>query len=336
MRMTVFGAGAVGGNVAARLAAAGHAIAVVARGEALAVMRRDGITLRAGTETIRAPVEATDDPRTLGVQDAVIVTVKATDPAGLAAGLAPLVGPETDVVFAQNGIPWWYATGLAPGTPVPPDLAFLDPDGDLQRLVAPERIIGGVIYSSNEMTAPGVVVNETPDRNRLLLGRADDSRDAGLDALRAALEPAGIQAPPVDDIRQAIWGKLIVNMSLSVLCLLTGRKATIVGEDPRLAAVCLGAAEEGLAIAAAHGIDVSALEPQAFIRNAPDHLPSIRQDFDRGRTLELDALVLAPQAFARAAGLATPHLDTIAALAVRMGLDHGVYAGPPSPADADP
>jgi len=334
MRLTVFGAGAVGGNIAARLAAAGNPIAVVARGEAVSAMRRNGITLHAGSEAIRAPVSATDDPHDLGVQDVVIVTVKATDPAGLAAGLGPLVGPATDVVFAQNGIPWWYATGLPPERPAPPDLAFLDPDGSLQRLVAPERIIGGVIYSSNEMTAPGVVVNETPARNRLLLGRADDGRDTKLDGLRGVLEQAGIEAPSVGDIRQAIWGKLIVNMSLSVLCLLTGCKATIVREDQRLAEVCLGAAAEGLAIATAHGIDVSALDPQAFIRNPPDHLPSIRQDFERGRALELDALVLAPQAFARAAGVPTPQLDTIAALAVRLGLDHGLYTGVSPAADA--
>jgi len=336
MRLTVFGAGAVGGHIAARLAAAGNSIAVVARGDSVAAMRRNGITLQAGSETIRAPVSATDDPRDLGVQDAVIVTVRATDPAGLAAGLTPLVGPKTDVVFAQNGIPWWYATGLPPERPAPPDLAFLDPDGSLQRLVPPERIIGGVIYSSNEMTAPGVVVNETPARNRLLLGRADDRRDTSLDALRGVLGQAGIEAPPVGDIRQAIWGKLIVNMSLSVQCLLTGRKATIVSEDRRLAEVCLAAAAEGLAIATAHGIDVSTLDPQVFIRNPPDHLPSIRQDFDRGRALELDVLVLAPQAFARAADLPTPHFDTIAALAVRLGLDHGLYTGVASAANARP
>lgn len=325
MRVTVFGAGAVGGNIAARLAAAGNPVSVVARGESLATMRREGITLHAGSDTIRARVDASDDPRDLGAQELVIVTAKATDPERLAASLAPLVGPDTDVVFAQNGIPWWYGVGLSPGRPAPPDLGFLDPGGNLERLIKLEHIIGGVIYSSNEVTAPGVVVNETPERNTLRLGRADDRADEHLDALRAMLEHAGINAPRVDDIRQAIWGKLVVNMSLSVLCLLTGRKATVVREDQRLADVFLAIATEGLAIAAAHGIDTQALDPRAFLVNPPDHLPSIRQDFDRGRALELDALVLAPQAFGRAAGIETPHLDTIAALAVRMGTDHGLY-----------
>jgi 2-dehydropantoate 2-reductase len=325
MRVTVFGAGAVGGNIAARLAAAGDPVSVVARGESLAAMRRDGITLHAGPETIRARVDASDDPRDLGVQDLVIVTAKATDPERLAASLAPLVGPDTDVVFAQNGIPWWYGVELSPGRPVPPDLGFLDPGGELERLVSPEHIIGGVIYSSNEVTAPGMVVNQTPERNTLCLGRAGDRADERLDTLRAMLEHVGINAPRVDDIRQAIWGKLVVNMSLSVLCLLTGRKATVVREDERLADVFLAIAAEGLAIAAAHGIDTQSLDPRAFLVNPPDHLPSIRQDFDRGRALELDALVLAPQAFGRSAGIVTPHLDTIAALAVRMGIDHGLY-----------
>jgi 2-dehydropantoate 2-reductase len=325
MRVTVFGAGAVGGNIAARLAASGQQISVIARGKTLTAMRRDGVTVHAGSDTIRAQVHASDDPRDFGVQDVVIVTVKATDPAHLAASLAPLVGTGTDVVFAQNGIPWWYSLGISPERPAPPDLGFLDPDGALQRLVETGQIIGGVIYSSNEVTAPGVVVNETPDRNSLRLGRADDRADERLDALRAMLERAGISAPRTDDIRQAIWGKLVVNMSLSVLCLLTGRKATVVREDERLAEIFLAIAAEGLAIAAAHGIDTRALDPRAFLVNPPDHLPSIRQDFDRGRALELDALVLAPQAFGHSAGIVTPHLDTIAALAVRMGKDHGLY-----------
>ncbi|MDH3715052.1 MAG: 2-dehydropantoate 2-reductase [Gammaproteobacteria bacterium] len=325
MRVNVFGAGAVGGNIAARLAAAGNPISVVARGESLAAMRRDGILVHAGSNTIHAEVEASDDPRDLGAQDVVIVTVKATSPARLAASLAPLVGPDTDVVFAQNGIPWWYRMGLSAGRPAPPELGFLDPGGELERLIAAEHIIGGVIYSSNEVTAPGVVVNETPGRNILHLGRADDRSDERLDALRAMLERAGINAPRIDDIRQAIWGKLVVNMSLSVLCLLTGRKATVVREDERLADVFLAIAAEALGIAAAHGIDTRGLDPRSFLVNPPDHLPSIRQDYDRGRALELDALVLAPQAFGRAAGIETPHLDTIAALAVRMGTDHGLY-----------
>jgi 2-dehydropantoate 2-reductase len=325
MRIAVFGAGAVGGHIAARLGAAGHPVSIIARGESVAAIRRDGITVRAGTETFRAHVVASDDPRGLGVQDLVVVTVKATAPGVLANGLAPLVGPKTEVVFAQNGIPWWYGLGIPPSLPPPPDLAFLDPEGALTRMLAVPQICGAVIHSSNEVVAPGVIVNDTPQHNVLYLGRADDGRSGRLDELRRMLEGAGFSAPPVERIRQAVWGKLIVNMSLSILCLLTGRKATVVREDARLGAIFLATAGEGIATARAHGIDANILDPRAILRNPPDHTPSIRQDYDRRRDLEIDALLLAPQAFARAAGVDTPHLDTIAALAARIGADRGLY-----------
>jgi 2-dehydropantoate 2-reductase len=325
MRIAIFGLGAVGGHFAARLANAGYDVSVVARGATLEAVRRDGLTLRSGEATITVHPAASDKPGELGPQDYVIATVKTTDPQGLAAGLAPMLGAETAVVFAQNGIPWWYGQGIAADRPRPPALERLDPDGALARTVAAERVIGAVINSSNEVAAPGVVVNNSPKSNALLLGEADDRASARVEALRTALQTAGVDSPPVPDIRQAIWRKLMVNMSASILCLLCGHKATFVRDDPRIAELYLRIAREGLAIAAAHGIDLSAWNPEAFLKNPPDHLPSIRQDYDRGRALELDSILLAPQAFARAASLDTPCLDAIAALAVRQGLDAGVY-----------
>lgn len=326
MRICVFGLGAVGGHFAARLAAAGHEVSAVARGPVLAALKRDGVTLKSGGETVRARLAgASDRPADLGPQDVVLSTLKANALPALAEGAAPLLGPQTLVVFAQNGVPWWYGQGLAPGRPRPPDLARLDPGGALARAVGPERVVGGVIHSSNEMVAPGVVANDSPGRNSLFLGRPDDGADPGLDALRAALTEAGVASPPVADIRQAIWRKLVVNMTCSILCLITGRKATVVRDDARIGRLFLRLAAEAMAVAKAHGIDLSDFEPEAFRRNPPDHLPSIRQDYDRSRPLELDALVAVPNAFARAAGLDTPSLDAIAALALRMGADKGLY-----------
>lgn len=328
LRICVFGLGAVGGHVAARLAAAGHEVSAVARGPVLEALKRDGLTLKSGAETVRARLAAASDrPADLGPQDAVISTLKANALPALAAGIAPLLGPETRVVFAQNGIPWWYAQGLAPGRPRPPDLSRLDPGGALARAVEPRRIVGGVIHSSNEMVAPGVVVNDSPGRNSLLLGRPDDRADPAVDALRAALAEAGIASPPIADIRQAIWRKLVINMTCSILCLITGRKATVVRDDERIGGLFLRLAAEAVAVAKAHGIDLSDFDAEAFRRNPPDHLPSIRQDYDRGRPLELDALVAVPNAFAHAAGVDAPCLDAIAALALRMGADRGLYEG---------
>jgi 2-dehydropantoate 2-reductase len=284
------------------------------------------VTLRSGAETVHGAVAASERPGELGAQDAVISTLKANALAGVAAGIGPLLGPQTLVVFAQNGVPWWYGQGIGPARPQPPDLPRLDPGGALARAVEPRRVVGAVIHSSNEMVAPGLVVNDSPGRNSLLIGAPDDRADPRIDALRAALAGAMVDSPPVADIRQAIWRKLVVNMTLSILCLLTGRRATIVRDDARLGALFVRLATEAKAIAAAHGVDVAAFDPEAFRAQAPDHLPSVRQDYERGRPLELDALLLAPLAFGQAAGLATPNLDAIAALAVRQGIDKGLYA----------
>lgn len=332
MRICIFGAGAVGGHFAARLAAAGHDVSVVARGAHLAAMCERGIELRIGEKILREKLRASDRPAELGRQDLVISTLKAPSLPALASGIAPLLGPDTKVIFALNGVPWWYAQGLGK-RPAPPDLSRLDPGGALAQAVEPQRIIGGVIYSSNEIVAPGVVVNQPPFHKRLAIGRIDDlaapdaARDAEVEALRALLVAAGFDSQPVDDIRKAVWDKLIRNMSGSTLCLLTGQKLTVVAADPALAEITRRLLLEGIAIASAHGIDLSAAIPQpgAPRPQLPDHKPSILQDYELGRAMEIDAIILATQAFARAAKVPTPTLDVIAAVATRMAIARGLY-----------
>src|SRR6201996_8730069 len=234
MRICIFGAGAVGSHFAVRLAEAGHDVSCVIRGPHLAAMQARGLTLRVGEKATRAKVKASDDPSTLGPQDLVISTLKATGVASLASGLKPLLGADTPVIFAQNGIPWWYDIGLPASHPPTPDLAFLDPGGALRAAIPKARIIGGVIFSSNEVIAPGVVANLSPDRNMLLIGECDDRSSERITQFRAILEQAGIESPPVAQIRESIWSKLLTNMSMSVLCLLTGQTARAVREDPAL------------------------------------------------------------------------------------------------------
>src|SRR5258708_7118517 len=168
MRICVFGAGAVGSHFAVRLALAGHDVSCVMRGPHLEAVKTTGLTLRVGDAELSAKVNASDDPAALGPQDFVISTLKATRLNALATGLPPLLRDDTGIVFAQNGIPWWYDIGLPLGHPPPPGLGFLDPGGRLRAAIPRQRIIGGVIFSSNEIVAPGVVANLSPERNMLL------------------------------------------------------------------------------------------------------------------------------------------------------------------------
>lgn len=324
MRICIFGAGAVGSHFAVRLALAGHDVSCVMRGPHLEAVKAKGLTLRVGDIEFKAEVNASDDPAALGPQDFVISTLKATGTGALATGLQPLLRDDTAVVFAQNGIPWWYDIGLAADAPRPPDLGFLDPGGQLRSAVARDRIIGGVIFSSNEVIAPGIVANLSPDRNMLLVGECDDRATQRIERLRAALNAASIQSPQVAIIRETIWTKLLTNMSMSVLCLLTGQTARAVRDDPALQEVIPRLLEEANAIAQSCFPGVKRLTRSG---PAPDHKPSILQDYELGRAVEIDALVRAPAGFARAAGLSTPMLDLMGALAIRQARDKGLYQG---------
>ena len=322
MRICIFGAGAVGGHFAVRLALAGHEVACIMRGSHLQAVKAKGLTLRIGEAEFHAPVTASDEPATLGHQDLVISTLKATSVGSLAEGLQPLLGPDTPVVLAQNGIPWWYDIGLPEDHPPPPDLSFLDPGGRLRSAIGKERIIGGVIFSSNEVIAPGIVAGLSPDRNRLVIGECDDRAGERIARLRALLETARLESPDVARIREAIWSKLLTNMSLSVLCLLTGQTARGVRDDPVLQDVIPRLVDEANAIAQAYIPEVKRVTRNA---PAPNHKPSILQDYELGRPMEIDVLVRAPAAFARAAALSTPMLDLIAALAMQKARDKGLY-----------
>jgi 2-dehydropantoate 2-reductase len=324
MRICIFGAGAVGSHLAVRLSRAGHDVSCVMRGPHLEAVKAKGLTLRAGGAEFSARVTASDDPAQLGPQDFVISTLKATALSSLATSLRPLLRDDTAVVFAQNGIPWWYDVGLSPDHPPPPDLAFLDPGGALRSAVSQGRIIGGVIFSSNEVISPGIVANLSPDRNVLQVGECDDRTTERIEQLRTVLQEAGLLSPPVPRIREAIWSKLLTNMSMSVLCLLTGQTAKAVREDPDLADVVPRLLDEADSIARSCFPDIKRVP-----RNgpAPNHKPSLLQDYELGRAMEIDVLGRAPATFARAAGLSTPMLDMMAALAVRQARDKGLYRG---------
>ena len=324
MRICIFGAGAVGSHFAVRLARAGHEVSCVMRDPHLDAVRANGLTLKVGDSSVTARVRASADPAELGPQDVVISTLKATGVSALATGLLPLLERDTAIVFAQNGIPWWYGLGLPPQHPAIPDLGFLDPGGRLRNAVPQEGIIGGVIFSSNEVIAPGLVANLSPDRNRLLIGECDDLRSERITRLRAALNEAAIESPDVTEIRETIWSKLLTNMSMSVLCLLTGLTARGVRDDPDMQEVIPRLLDEANAVATRY---IPGVKRVTRSGPAPDHKPSILQDYELGRAMEIDVLVRAPAAFARAADIPTPMLDLMAALAIQKARGKGLYQG---------
>ncbi len=322
MRIAIFGAGATGGFIAFRLAEAGHKVSVIARGAHLEAMRRGGLQVESEGEIARAEVRACADAAEAGPQDVVIVAVKATGLAAVQGRLGPMLGPETAVLFPQNGMPWWYPIGLTPGLPLP-DLPIFALGKAFLAEIAPERVFGGLLYSANAVTEPGVVRNESPKSNGIDIGPLvpGDTRVAG--PVRQLLDEAGFSGTVSEDIRAQVWAKLVANMTGSLLALAVQSTSSVVRRDPALGAVYLAIAREAIAVAGASGFPVT-VTPEAMLARTLDHKPSILQDYEAGRPMEIAEIALAPQAFARAAGVPTPAFDVLAAIVTRMARDRGL------------
>jgi 2-dehydropantoate 2-reductase len=318
MRICVYGAGAVGGHIAARLGASGADVSVVARGPHLEAIRRNGLRLILGEKTVQARVRAAARAAELGPQDFVLVTLKANALGAFAEDCAPLLGRDTAVAFVQNGIPWWYGR----------EIERLDPGGKLARAIAPERIFGGVAYSANDVVEPGVVLNHVPGSNMIVLGAAgkDDGR---AQRLRDALEKSGISSPPTEDIRQSIWSKLAVNLGTSTLCTITGANIAEIRSDRGLAPLATRLGDEGKAIARALGVAIERAPARPGGGQSSgliQHKPSMLQDYERGRPMEVDAQLTAPLALARQKGVPVPTLELAAALVAYKAAAKGLFA----------
>jgi 2-dehydropantoate 2-reductase len=318
MKLCIFGAGAVGGHIAAKLAASGEDVSVVARGAHLEAIRKSGIRLLHGEQTIHGKVKASDRPADLGPQDVVLVTLKANQLGEFADAAAPLLGPDTAVVFVQNGIPFWYAR----------ELTRLDPGGKLAKAIAPQRVLGGVAYSANVVVEPGVIQNNVPGNNMIVVGEPDCSNSKRVSALRRILEKSDLSSPPVEDIRQSIWGKLLQNLGTSSLCTLLGVTVSDVRTHPDLKPVFANLSAEGGAIARALGVDVArapARPAGGQASGAMGHKPSMLQDYERGRPMEIDAQLTAPLELARAKGVPAPTLEAITLLVTYKARSKGLY-----------
>ena len=308
MKICVFGAGAVGGNLAARMAAGGADVSVVARGAQLAAIAADGLTVTWQGETLRQRLRASDDAGLLGVQDVVVVTLKAPSIVGAVPAIARLVGPETLVVFAVNGLPWWYRTRGGER------LAMLDPEGTIAARLPRRQVVGGVVYVACSVEAPGHIALLGPT-NGLVLGEPDGGDGGRLAGLAAILRAGGVKAEITPDIRQAIWRKLALNIASSPLAVLGGAALPALYAEPALAGAAADLLRETAAIAAAEGCSAET-DPERYLAlaNKLPHKPSALQDAEAGRPMEIASLLEAPLAVARAHGVEAPVLALVTAL----------------------
>ncbi|CAG4899891.1 2-dehydropantoate 2-reductase [Paraburkholderia gardini] len=324
MKIAVFGAGAVGGYLASRLlASGGHEVSIVARGAHLAAIRANGLTVLAETgQDVTHPAAATDTPADLPAQDLVFVTLKAFAQADAAEAIASLRAAGGWIVFVANGIPWWWH-GTRQIVRQHGPLPLVDPGGRLWTTVRPEHALGCVVYSANEIVAPGVIRHS--GQNRWLVGEPGGHITPRLQTTVALLAQAGLASVGCADLRREIWMKVARNVPLNVVCALTRLPIDALRSVPGLCELCIQLAEEVAAIARACGAEIG--DAAARIRVALDTggappssphwhgvKPSMLQDVLRGAPIEVEAIVGQVRQLGEQAGVACPAIATVLAL----------------------
>lgn len=324
MKVCVYGAGAIGGLLAFRLAAAGDAqVSLVARGENLAALRERGLILRSADGEARVAVTATDDPATLGPQDYVIVALKAQAAPGVVDAMAPLLGAHSAVVTAMNGVPWWYFYRFE-GALRDTVLHSVDPGARQWQGIGPQRAIGCVVYPAAERIGPGIVTHHYG--NRLIIGEPDGRVTPRVQALARLFTAAGFRAP-VRDIRDAIWAKLWGNLCFNPISALTTATLADIATDPGTRAVARAMMVEGRAIGERLGAHF-ALDVEQRIAGAESvgaHKTSMLQDLERGSGMEIDALLGAVRELAELVAVPCPTIDTVLALLRQRARQAGCY-----------
>ncbi len=313
MKVCVFGAGAIGGLLGVHLARAGVETSLVARGAHLAAMRAGGLRLDAGGEASVVRLRCTDDPAELGAQDYVIVALKAHSIPAAVERMVPLLGPDTSIVTASNGIPYWFFHGDH-GRFSGLRLESVDPGGKQWDLLGPARAIGCVVLPAAEVVAPGVIRHE--HGHTFLIGEPGGERTARVEHLHDALVAGGLKAPILEDIRDEIWLKLWGNQCFNPISALTLATIDVVTGDPGTLAVCRAMMLEAKAIGDRLGLRlrVDAERRIAGAHALGPHRMSMLQDLERGRPMEIEPLVGVVQELGRVTGIATPTVDVVLAL----------------------
>ena len=324
MKICIYGAGAVGGLVAGRLAQAGHAVSVVARGAHLTAIRAKGLRIAFEGKEFSVKIQAESDPSKLGAQDYVVVAVKGQSLPEVAAAIGPLLGPATSIVTAMNGVPWWFFDRLKFGGGKL-RLDTLDPAGAIRAAMPTERIVGCVIHLAASTPEPGLVSHNMGQR--LILGEPGGANTARTRALAAALKEAGFEAVQSDFIEKDFWVKLLGNISFNPVSALTLSTANRLIADEHVKAYMITIMRECLAIGRAVGVDAD-IDPEARLdmaRKLGVFKTSMLQDMEAGKKLEIDGLLTGTLEIAKKAGVAAPFTESLAGLARLRAETTGQY-----------
>ncbi len=325
-KVCVFGAGAIGGYIAAALSEAGAEVSVIARGPHLEAIKNSGLTLQIDGETRNYKIKASDNPSDLGEQNYVIIGLKAHSVPPIVEQFAPLLGQDTAIVPAVNGVPWWYFYGAETGTDLDNTwVETTDPGGAQWKYFGPERAIGCVVYPACDIPEPGVIRHRSG--NRFTLGEPDGSKSERVQKLADLFKQGGLRAPVKPRIRDEIWIKLWGNCSFNPVSALTGASLDVLGNDPATRSVIRDIMVEcrnvGQALGARFNVDIEKrIQGGAEIIG---HKPSTRHDIELNRPMELDALICSVLELARRLDIPTPTLDTVASLVRMQGEVLGLY-----------
>ncbi len=324
MKVCLFGAGSIGGLLAAHLSRSGVEVSLVARGLHLDAIRKNGLRLTGASGDFTVHPAASDDPAELGPQDHVILAVKAPALPAAVLGLAPLMHATTSVVAAMNGIPWWFCQGIS-GVLEGKQLHSVDPVGNLARAVPAARNLGCVIHAGASVPEPGVIHHASG--GLFLLGEPNHETPDRVIALADAITAAGLTGRVTDDIHQEIWLKLIGNMGMGPISVLTGATLADIAADADLRALAAAMMNEGVAVGEAFGLHMAMSADERIDLGAElgAFKPSILQDYEKGRPMEIDALIGVLHEMGGMAGIATPTIDTVLGLTRALARRAGTY-----------
>jgi 2-dehydropantoate 2-reductase len=324
MKICVVGAGAIGGFIGTRLALTGaHEVGALARAATLAALRRHGWRLRERGVLRSAAARAAERADELGAQDLVVIAVKGQSLPDVAPSIAPLLGPQTLVLPAMNGVPWWFCRGVSALERAP--LASVDPGGVVGAALPFEQVIGCVVHASTWTSEPGLVEHKMGQG--LIVGEPAGGESVRVRALADALRAAGFDVTVSADVRRDIWYKLWGNMTINPVSAITGAPTDRVLDDPLVLAFCSAAMREAAAVGARIGcaIEQQPEDRHAITRRLGSFKPSMLQDAEAGRTLELDAIVGVVCEIAQRVGVATPNIDALLGLTRLFARMRGLY-----------